>query len=376
MLQATEIKSFRKPEKMAPIDISSSIKSNMRAALNTLRNYGFDITPEYQEDIKSVYGLNGYAMDAAPTAPLTTPSITTPVQFLQAWLPGNVLIATAPRKADEIIGIATIGQWEDQEVVQGLLGNSGTAEPYADNANIPLANWNLNFEKRTVVRFEQGFVVSQLEAARAARVRVSDSEEKRRGVIKALEIVRNAVAFFGYNGGVNQTYGILNDPNLLPYVPLPSGVNWDAATFNQIVGDIRFLAATLQGQSQGLIDPQTDALTLVVDVTSAQYLHVQNDLSSVTAIQYIKENYPKMRVVVCPEFTAAQGGLNAVYLFADEVKETGTDDDRTWIQPVPTVFRTLGVEKRAKSYVEDYSNATAGALCKRPFAVVRATMAA
>jgi hypothetical protein len=33
----------------------------------------------------------------------------------------------------------------------------------------------------------------------------------------------------------------------------------------------------------------------------------------------------------------------------------------------------LGVEKRAKSFVEDYANATAGVMCKRPYAVVRFT---
>jgi hypothetical protein len=31
----------------------------------------------------------------------------------------------------------------------------------------------------------------------------------------------------------------------------------------------------------------------------------------------------------------------------------------------------LGVEKKSKAYVEDYTNATAGAMCKRPYAVVR-----
>jgi len=42
-------------------------------------------------------------------------------------------------------------------------------------------------------------------------------------------------------------------------------------------------------------------------------------------------------------------------------------------QLVQTKFQTIGVEKRAKTYVEDYSNGTAGVLCKRPWAVVRVT---
>jgi hypothetical protein len=43
------------------------------------------------------------------------------------------------------------------------------------------------------------------------------------------------------------------------------------------------------------------------------------------------------------------------------------------VQVVPSKFQVLGVEKGAKGYKEDYSNATAGVFCKRPFAVVRRT---
>ena len=52
-------------------------------------------------------------MDADPVAPLTVPSISTPVQFLQSWLPGLVQIITAARKIDDLVGITTQGRWED-----------------------------------------------------------------------------------------------------------------------------------------------------------------------------------------------------------------------------------------------------------------------
>jgi hypothetical protein len=50
---------------------------------------------------------------------------------------------------------------------------------------------------------------------------------------------------------------------------------------------------------------------------------------------------------------------------------SSTDDRRTFIQPVPARFQVLGVEQLAKAYIEDYTNATAGVICKRPFAVSR-----
>ena len=47
------------------------------------------------------------AMDANLVAPLTTASVTTPIQFLQAWLPGFVEIITAARRIDNLVGITT-----------------------------------------------------------------------------------------------------------------------------------------------------------------------------------------------------------------------------------------------------------------------------
>jgi hypothetical protein len=38
---------------------------------------------------------------------------------------------------------------------------------------------------------------------------------------------------------------------------------------------------------------------------------------------------------------------------------------------VLTKFQVLGVEQKAKGYLEDYTNATAGIMCKRPYAVIR-----
>ncbi len=48
---------------------------------------------------------------------LTTPSISTPIQFLQAWLPGFVFFVTQARKIDDLVGITTQGRWEDEEIV-------------------------------------------------------------------------------------------------------------------------------------------------------------------------------------------------------------------------------------------------------------------
>ena len=70
------------------------------------KDFGLD---EYMELSKiGIAGLEklvsaGYGMDTIQ-GDITTPSIGTPVQFLQNWLPGFVKILTAARKIDNLIG--------------------------------------------------------------------------------------------------------------------------------------------------------------------------------------------------------------------------------------------------------------------------------
>ena len=199
------------------------------------------------------------AMDSAFTAPATVPSVPTPIQFLQNWLPGFVKVMTKARKIDEIIGINTVGSWEDEEIVQGIVEPSGVATEYGDMTNIPFVNWNANFERRTIVRAEQGILVGLLEEGRSAKMRLNSAEIKRQQAAVALEIFRNGVGFFGWNEGNSRTFGLLNDPNLLPFLTNFSGKSWSdpAITdqdvlWNNIVNDLR---AALGAEARGGYSP-------------------------------------------------------------------------------------------------------------------------
>jgi len=316
----------------------------------------------------------GFAMDDTQGL-VTTASISNPVQFLQAWLPGFVRVMTAARKIDTLIGVTTVGSWEDEEVIQGVLEPLGTAAEYGDITSIPLSNWNLNFERRTVVRWEKGLSVGLLEDARSARVRVNTAAEKRAAASLALEIIRNKVGFYGYNSGGNRTYGFLNDPNLPSYVTVAatgsgSTTTWSTKTFLNITADLRSAFASLQSGSKDLLDPAEIETTLALSTAVVQYLTVTSDYG-VSVRDWLTKTYPKCRVVSAPELDAANGGANVFYLYADSVPDGGTDGGSTFAQLVPAKFMALGTEKRAKAYVEDFANATAGTLLKRPFAVVR-----
>ena len=358
-------KSYISPRQVGSVQMSADDVADF-AALGQL---GINL-PSQQ-----VQAMANWAMDSGNQADVTSPSMTTPVQFLQNWLPGFVKVITAARKIDDLVGISTTGSWEDEEIVQGILEPIGNALPYGDYTNVPLASWNTNFVRRTVIRFEKGIKVGMLEEARASRIRVSTSSEKRASAALSLEIQRNLVGFNGYNGGNNLTYGFLNDPSLPAYVTVAatgtgSSTLWSTKTFLQIVADIRVAAAQLQTQSQDTINPEDAELTLALPTDAYQYLSVTSDFG-ISVRDWLSKTYAKLRVISAPQLNYANGGANVFYLYAEKVADGGSDDERTWVQVVPAKFQALGVEKQAKAYVEDYSNATAGTLLKRPYAVCR-----
>lgn len=346
------------------------------ADILALRKIGIGMDEEVLDEMRNSKFLKKIARAIAQDAiqpTITTASIGTPIQFLQNWLPGFVFVVTAPREIDEFVGISTSGSWEDEEIVQGILERVGTSVPYGDKTNIPFASWNTNFNTRTVVRFEEGMDVGKLETARAARMRVDNAGMKRESAALGLDIIRNAVGFYGYNSGDNNTYGFLNDPGLPNYVEVATGVGgflWSQKTFLEICKDIRTAIVALRTNSQGLINPEKLKLTLAVAVDSVDWLSTTTDFG-ISVSDWLKKAYPNIRVVSAPQLNAANAGDNVFYLFAEEIRDMSTDDGRTFVQVVPAKFQVMGVEQLAKSYKEDYSNATSGVMCKRPYAVVR-----
>lgn len=368
-MTATAIRSNIGPRQVKPISIGQdAINDGLIADLNLL---GIGITPRQIQAMQS-----GMGMDSLQ-ALTTTASITTPVQFLQNWLPGFVNVITGARKIDALTGIMTAGSWEDEEIVQGLLEHTGSATPYGDYTNVPNASWNTNFERRTVVRMEEGLFVGRLEEARSSRIRVDTAAEKRNASALALEIERNKIGFNGYNSGNNRTYGFLNDPGLPNYSTVATGAasstTWALKTFNEIVFDITAALQALRTNSKDVIDPGTTPITLATATAVRDQLSRMNTLGTQSVMQWLNASYPNIRVESAPELDAANSGANVFYLYAENVADSGSDGGATFVQVVPAKFQVLGVQPMAKGYVEDYSNATAGIMCKRPYAVYRGT---
>lgn len=345
--------------------------------VHLLPRLGSRIDPEQLEKMCAIrdQARRMVAQDSLQPA-ITSPSISTPIQFLQEFAPGHVRILTAARRIDEITGLSTIGRYEDEEVVQGVLELLGVPQPYGDYTNVALADWNNTWERRTIVRFELGMEVKKLEMLRAAAMNLDSGAEKRNSATLQLDIARNNVGFNGYNNGANMTYGFLNDPGLPSYITVPNGASgsphWSQKTTLEIIQDILNGIAQLVTNSQDVIDPLRTEMTLACATSVRQYLNVVTTLGY-SVQEWIDKNYPTLRVISAPQLDNANGGANVFYIFAEKVEDGSTDDRRTWLQAVPTKFMVLGVQQETNGYKEDYTNATAGQMLKRPFAVYRAS---
>lgn len=324
-------------------------------------------------DLKAL-GVGVAAMDSALIGPAATTGFI-PAHMLQTWLAGTIRAITTPVDIDYVAGITTVGNWHDDEIGVRTEEDFGLAELYGDVTNIPLANSNGGFELRDVVRFEQGFQVGELEMRRMGAAGFQQEQSKRRAATKSLDVARNLV---GWNGIANtRTYGLLNDPNLPAVTALGSGTAWQSATFDQLVAQFTAMRNALETQmGQSLRDDASFLLLLPAGYRGV--MNKYNTSGNMSFGQWLSENYPNVRTEYINSLKAAIGGKDVGYLIAENVSDLDESDtdSATLIQAVPSRYEVVGSEKRAKGYIETASNALAGIIVLRPWAVTRAEVSA
>lgn len=318
-------------------------------------------------------GVGIAAMDSALIGSAATTGFV-PAHMLQTWLAGTIRAITTPVDIDYVAGITTVGNWHDDEIGVRTEEDFGLAELYGDVTNIPLANSNPGYELRDVVRFEQGFQVGELEMRRMGAAGFQQEQSKRRAATKSLDVARNMV---GWNGIANtRTYGLLNDPNL-PAVQGLVGTAWLSATFDQLVTHFTAMRNKLESQmGQSLRDDA--AFLLLLPAGYRGVMNKYNTAGNLSFGQWLAENYPNVRTEYINSLKAAIGGKDVAYLIAENVSELDESDtdSATLIQAVPSRYEVVGSEKRAKGYIETASNALAGIIVLRPWAVARAEVSA
>ena len=322
-------------------------------------------------------------MDTAPTAAIST--FNTPVanQFLQNWLPGNVRIFTAPRRAEELLGFVQAGSFADETIVAKFTELFAFNTNYGDLADVSRSGYNMEFLTRQIVRFQGGIQSDRLESDRMAKLGASDIDEKRAAIARAFAITENHVSTYGWTS--SRCFGYLNDPNLPSYATVPatgsgSSPLWSDKTTEQQRLDIQYDVNRLFSQTKTAFNPRVDAFTWAI--TPAVSIALNNLLSiggtavAMTLEDWVKRQFPNIRIIVIPELTGANGGADVWYMYKERTVDIddSTDDGNTMINLIQSrMFQLSALPTKSGGTQENYASAQAGVFVKRPILIVRST---
>lgn len=321
------------------------------------------------DDMRAL-GLGFAAMDAELVGPAATTGYI-PAAMLQTWIQGTVRVITAPIDIDYVAGITIVGNWHDNEIAIRTEEALGMPALYGDSTNVPLADVNPGYELRDVVRFEQGFNLGALEDRRMKSAGFEVETSKREAVARSLDNVRNTIGWVGLAG--SKTYGLLNDPNLTPIRALGTWTAWLNATFDQLCAQFTTMREAIETQMGTALRDDAEFLLLLPSGYRGIF-NKYNTAGNLSFREWLSTNYPNLRVEYAASLKAASAGEDVGYLIAENVSQLDASDvgSATIIQAVPSRYEVIGSERHAKGYLETASNASAGVIVLRPWAVTRA----
>lgn len=379
-MQVSQIRRHTPPSQMPAVaGVMRSLKreqfSNPDAALEELDALGIGFGNKTAASRAQVIGaMDASVQDDAQGMYLSASPNVTNLKLL-AWAPGYVGPIFQVLRSSEALGETTIGRWFDKSIIVPVFETSGRVGLYSDIGNPPLSNVQLSYNQRDIVVFEAASEVGVMEEAQLAEMNMSASSVKRAAAARAIAQNDNLVSIYGASLGARLVYGMLNDPNLPAY--LSNSVPWSSAsaTFATVTGLFVQLFAALQVQTGGNVDPEKVQVVCVIPTGHKQYLNVPNTLG-LTPLQWLKTNYPAVKLIDMPQLSGANGGQSVIYAYAETISaedDSSTDGGAVWLNAKQAKVQTIGVEKFAKLTREVLIGATAGAILKRPVGIVRAT---
>lgn len=323
-----------------------------------------------QEALESVMAN---AEDAAPTVS-EAGSLNNPWFFLNYLAKKPITIVTQRTTIDECVGRSTEGSWAHASITKQFRELTGRSAPYDDfvESAAPRVNRAYTYESRDIIRLAAGMIVTELENRRAAMIpgQYSPNQDKRAAIALLFKLDRDAIGYFGYRLGNARCWGLLNDPNLLPFVSVAAGeggsTKWADKTFHEIIADLMTAVATVQKQLKANFIPTSAKFKLVLPLGCATYLGKVPECGGKTVNDWIKEQWKKCEIVISPVFDEALGGENVFYIIVDEVGANPVAE-----QHVPASLFMVGSMKREAGMSELWSMATAGTFVTQPLGIGR-----
>lgn len=267
--------------------------------------------------------------------------------------PRVIEVLVEPMKAGQIFGETKKGSWVDDTLQFPIAESTGEVSSYNDYSNNGMVGTNVNWESRQPYHYQTILEVGEREVARAGAAKLDWVSRKQVSAALTLNKFQNKTYFFGVDGLRN--WGLLNDPTLLPSVPVTSWVPKDGL---EIYNDVMALYTQLVAQTGGLVDLETPMKLLMSPVSQTQLLKT-NDLFNKTVAILLRENFPNLTIETAPEMDTEAG--ETVMLIVDDYEGVRT------VEPTFTEkMRTHPMVYALSSWKQKRSQGTVGTIVYRP----------
>lgn len=312
------------------------------------------LTPQEQSGITRE--MRRLAMDEAPL--LTAPNAGILAMFTTYVDPRVIEVVMTEMKAAKIFGETKKGSWVDDFLQFPMAESTGEVSTYDDFSENGMSNTNINWETRDTYYYQTIIELGDREIARAGAANLDWVSRKQISAALSLNRFQNKSYFRGIEGLRN--WGILNDPSLLPSLPLPT---WAGKDGQFVYDTIASIYTELVDQAQGLIDRETPMILLLSPVAEAAF--TRTNQYNVNVSDQLKKNFPNMTVETAPEMSTAAGEdiklIVKNYEGVDTVEPTFTEKMR--VHPM-----VLG----SSSWRQKRSQGTVGTIIYRPILIASA----
>lgn len=301
------------------------------------------------------------AMDAAPL--MTSPNAGILSMFTTYVDPRVIEVMVEPMKAGQIFGETKKGTWVDDTLQFPIAESTGEVSSYGDFSENGMSGTNVNWEERQPYYYQTIVELGEREVERAGAAKLDWVSRKQISAALALNKFQNKTYFNGVAGLKN--YGLLNDPSLLPAVPLTS---WELKDGYQVYTDI---ASTVYGQlmeqTQGLVD-RNERMILLMSPQLEVNMAKTTEFFAANVGDQLKKNFPNMRIETAPEMSTAAG--EAVKLIVESYEGIDTVEP-TFTEKMRVHPMVLGLS----SWRQKRSQGTVGTIIYRPLMIANALVA-
>lgn len=298
---------------------------------------------------------------AQDTAMLTTPNAGVLQMFTQFIDPEVTRILFSPNSLTEALQEVQKGDWTTSVMTFPVVENGGKPVTYGDWNDNGTTSANVNYHNRQSYNYQQFLRVGEKEAAIYGEAKLSWAAELELGIVESLNKMQHEIYAFGVAG--LQNYGVLNDPNLLPAIPIADA--WKFELPLKIVADIQKMFKQLAKQANGLVK-RTDDLILLMSPEQEALITAANDYG-LNVADYLKKSFPNLSIYSVPEYSTASGQVVQLVLR----KYQGSD---TIQLAYAEKMRVHPMIQKASGWIQKRCQTTYGAIIRRPMFVVTATV--